>query len=194
MEQRQAVPNKVDLAAISAAFVVLQTSLFSLQVNLLSFTMADATGLTTEQKSLLKQSNDIMAKDMAGLGLDLFREVFNKHPEYQKRFRKIADMPVDEALKTTRMKSHATLVIGALWNIINSVTEPDLTMDLLETLGVRHKLMGWLSQSDFEKVFGILLDVLKDNAATKCTSDPAGTMEAWKAMLNTIGKEVGKQL
>ncbi|CAG0890094.1 unnamed protein product [Cyprideis torosa] len=156
--------------------------------------MVDATGLTTAQKSLLKQSNDIMAKDMAALGIALFREVFNKHPEYQKRFRKIADMPVDEALRTTRMHSHATLVIGALWNIINSITEPDLTMDLLETLGVRHKLMGWLSESDFEKVFAILLDVLKDSVATRCTSDPAGTMEAWKVMLNTIGREVGKQL
>ncbi|CAG0905185.1 unnamed protein product [Cyprideis torosa] len=156
--------------------------------------MADATGLTPEQKGLLKQSNDIMGKDMAGMGIALFTEVFNKYPEYQKKFRKIADMPVDEAMKTVRMKSHATLVIGALWNLINSINDPDLTMDLLETLGVRHKLMGWLSKSDFDNVFAILLDILKDNAATKGTSDPAGTLDAWKTMLNTIGTEVSKQL
>jgi hemoglobin-like flavoprotein len=156
--------------------------------------MADATGLTGGQKGLLKESVNIMSKDLAAVGIALFAEVFNRYPQYQKKFRKIADMPVDDAMKTVRMKSHATLVIGALRTIVGSISDPDLTMDMLETLGVRHKLMGWLTKADFDNVFGVLLDILKDHEATKSTSDPAGTMEAWKALLSTIGTEVSKQL
>ncbi|CAG0900524.1 unnamed protein product [Cyprideis torosa] len=156
--------------------------------------MADATGLSAGQKQLLSQSMDIMSKDLAGAGIALFTEVFTRYPQYQKHFRKIADSPVADAMKTVRMKSHATLVMGSLRTIVCSVNDPDLTMDLLETLGVRHKLMGWLTRADFDNVFGCLLDILKDHEATKGTPDPAGALEAWKALLNTIGNEVAKQL
>ncbi|CAG0896261.1 unnamed protein product [Cyprideis torosa] len=156
--------------------------------------MADATGLTGGQKGLLKESMDIISKDLAGMGIALFAEVFNRYPQYQKKFRKIADISPADAMKTTRMKSHATLVMGALRTIVGNLKDPELTMDLLETLGVRHKLMGSLSKADFDNVFVVLLDILKNDDATKSTTDPAGTMEAWKALLNTIGSQIGSQL
>ncbi|CAG0890098.1 unnamed protein product [Cyprideis torosa] len=193
LKDKAATKSTTDPAGTMSAWKVLQYLRFFLYLQETS-TMADATGLTGTQKGLLKESMDIISKDLAGLGLALFAEVFNRYPQYQKKFRKIADMSAPDAMKTTRMKSHATLVMGALRTIVNNLKDPELTMDLLETLGVRHKLMGSLSKADFDNVFVVLLEILKNNPATQSTTNPAGAMEAWKALLNTIGSQIGSQL
>jgi len=54
----------------------------------------DEAGLTPSEKDIIRKTWDLIKKDIAGNGYDLFIRFFTENPSYQQYFKSFKDIPI----------------------------------------------------------------------------------------------------
>lgn len=74
---------------------------------------------------------------------------FQQYPDYQKKFRSFANVPVAELADNKRLQAHAFTVMKAIDGLIDNLDDPEVLTELLQRTGANHARRG-LVIADFQ--------------------------------------------
>ncbi|KAL1494038.1 hypothetical protein ABEB36_009704 [Hypothenemus hampei] len=116
------------------------------------------TNLTTRDKIILKTTWKKLTNGKANLqiGMALFLNLFQKHPEYHQLF-PFRDLPLDQLPENDRFKAHCITLMYAFSSIIENIDNVQMLEQLLAKQGVNH-----VSRNVPNKAYLELKEVLMD--------------------------------
>jgi len=81
---------------------------------------------------------------------------FTNYPEYQRKFRGFADVPLDQLRENKRLKAHGFTVLSSIDGLVNNMDDPDVLSELLFKIGQNHSKRQ-LKTGDFQVLLAIIL-------------------------------------
>lgn len=136
----------------------------------------ETTGLTKQQKALIKKSWTYVLEDKLRIGVIIFIKLFKAFPASQQLFEKLKDYTdFEELARNKKMKAHATRVMAALTSLVENIDQPDILDELLRNTSVTHYRMR-MPPHYFEDLGGVIIEALVENLGDKFTPK---TKEAW---------------
>ncbi|KDR21528.1 globin-like [Zootermopsis nevadensis] len=127
------------------------------------------TGLTPRERQAVVDTWAIMKQDAKRAGVELFIQLFEAHPEYQKLFRVFESLSLQELEKSAKLSAHATNVMYSLTSVIDNLEDPECLTELLIKLGQNHDRHG-VSEKEFNDLKVVLMKLLKQKLGKKLTS------------------------
>ncbi|XP_057381350.1 cytoglobin-2-like [Daphnia carinata] len=104
--------------------------------------MASVAELTDLQKTLLQDSWKRLEKDIAQVGIIVFINLFESHPDMQSVFLPFTGLVLDDLKKSKLLSEHALRVMGAVQRAVHRLDEPEKLHAFLSDLGRRHDKNG----------------------------------------------------
>ncbi|KAI9555180.1 hypothetical protein GHT06_017695 [Daphnia sinensis] len=104
--------------------------------------MASVAELTDFQKTLLQESWKRLEKDIAQVGIIVFINLFESHPDMQSVFLPFTGLVLDDLKKSKLLSEHALRVMGAVQRAVHRLDEPEKLHAFLSDLGRRHDKNG----------------------------------------------------
>lgn len=104
--------------------------------------MASVAELTDLQKTLLQQSWKRLEMDIAQVGIIVFINLFESHPDMQSVFLPFTGLVLDDLKKSKLLSEHALRVMGAVQRAVHRLEEPEKLHAFLSDLGRRHDKNG----------------------------------------------------
>ncbi|XP_012269626.2 hemoglobin-2 [Athalia rosae] len=139
-----------------------------------------ATGLTGKQKRLVTETWGIMQKDSRRVARAIFMEFFNQHPEYQKQFAALKNIPYQDLPENKRFQAHGASVISAINEIVSSLYDPGLLEATLVALGEKHFKRGQ-TKEQFLHLKVVLMSVFREFVGSRWTTE---VNDAWNTTLD----------
>ncbi|KAK2715420.1 uncharacterized protein LOC136043866 [Artemia franciscana] len=119
------------------------------------------TGLSVREVEVVKQTWNLVKPDLMGVGMRIFKSLFEKFPAYQAVFPKFSDVPLDKLEDIPAVGKHAISVTTKLDELIQTLDEPANLALLARQLGEDHIVLG-VNKPMF-KSFGEVLVRLLEN-------------------------------
>ncbi|XP_046653418.1 neuroglobin-1-like [Daphnia pulicaria] len=104
--------------------------------------MASVADLTDLQKTLLQESWKRLEKDIAQVGIIMFINLFETHPDMQSVFLPFTGVVLDDLKKSKLLSEHALRVMGAVQRAVHRLQEPEKLHAFLSELGRKHEKNG----------------------------------------------------
>ncbi|CAG7834222.1 unnamed protein product [Allacma fusca] len=138
--------------------------------------------LTEEETEALHETWQLVAKDLKGNGVKFFLHFFQTFPEYQRKFKGFADVPLVQLAENKRLKAHAFTVLNAINGLIDNLDDLEVLNELLFKTGQNH-IKRNLKISDFQNLKENLHEFLQLALGEAFT--PTASV-AWKKLLTTM--------
>ncbi|XP_054763460.2 cytoglobin-1-like isoform X1 [Lytechinus pictus] len=136
----------------------------------------ETTGLTRQQKTLIKKSWSYVQEDKLRIGVLIFIKLFKAFPSSQQMFDKLKDFTdMEELARNKKMKAHATRVMAAFTSIVEYIDQPDILDELLRNTSITHYKLR-MPPHYFEDLGGVIIEALSESLGDKFTQK---TKEAW---------------
>jgi hemoglobin-like flavoprotein len=136
----------------------------------------DKAGLTPSEKDIVRNTWDVVKKDLNGNGVDLFIRLFTAHPEYQQKFKLLKNIPISELKGNKNLLAHATNVMYTITMLVENIEHTEVLVEMLKKLGRDH-YRRTITVKHFENLKLILMALLKDKVGTDLMNDKA--VAAW---------------
>ncbi|XP_054159276.1 globin-like [Oppia nitens] len=143
----------------------------------------DNAGLTTTEKNIIRNTWELVKKDVAGNGYDLFIRFFDENPTYQQLFKSFKNVPKSELRGNKRVLAHATNVLYAISMLVDNIDDTEVLVEMLKKLATNHQ-MRHISYNMFENLKITLVGLLKDKLGSTLMNDEA--INAWDKTYNVI--------
>ncbi|KRT82554.1 hypothetical protein AMK59_4821 [Oryctes borbonicus] len=143
------------------------------------------TGLTPREKSLVVSSWNLVKKDPAGNGVELFRMFFEKKPEYQNYF-PFKGIPMDKLVNDPKLKAHAVSVMYAISSVIDNLDNSEVLITLLQKTGDSHRRRK-IPEESFNILHRTMLELLEKGLGSKLSKEG---LDAWDKTLTVAFKVV----
>lgn len=97
----------------------------------------------------------------------MYYSFFGGYPEYQKKFRGFADVPLEKLAENKRLQAHAFTVLNAINGLVDNLDDPDVLNVLLHKTGQNHGGKRNLKRGDFEvSDFTYFMTIIKTRGFT----------------------------
>ncbi|KAI1301691.1 Globin [Halotydeus destructor] len=146
---------------------------------------ADA-GLTEKEKDIVRQTWELVKKDINGNGYDLLIRFFTENPTYQQYF-SFKDVPLAELRGNKKVLAHVKSLMYALTAVVDSLDDTDCLVEMLAKLASSHKTRG-IAVDTFDNLGLTVLGHLAEKFPDLVNEE--GTL-AWKKTYGVIVKVVG---
>ncbi|KAK2152227.1 hypothetical protein LSH36_336g03012 [Paralvinella palmiformis] len=148
--------------------------------------MAELTGAHVKA---VRDSWDVICKDVRGNGVQLFLRYFGAFPEYLVLFKDLRGMSLEELKTSKHMRIHGSRVLHALTSMVDALDELDVAAGIMSKTIDTHFDFNVQNIKKYEDLFSVMPDFMKAQAGDKFT--PLA-QEGWTLVLNTllaVGKE-----
>ncbi|XP_045191261.2 neuroglobin-like [Mercenaria mercenaria] len=141
---------------------VLKTSCSNIKISQpkLTVTLAPQTGLTENEKRIIKSTWGYMAKDIPGNGLQVFLRIFETCPETKELFN-VENIRHSELTRNQVIRGHGTRFMSAIGAAVNCLDESDdkqeKLREVLFVLGQQHKHYSGFKPEYFEIFYDALM-------------------------------------
>ncbi|KAK8766240.1 hypothetical protein V5799_006976 [Amblyomma americanum] len=137
------------------------------------------TQLSNQEKQAIRETWLQFKKQLRTGSVTMFMVLFLRYPAYQKMFPAFADEPPSELPKNPRMLAHALTVAYAITAIVDSLDEPDTTLELVRKVAVAHALRSPDMKTQFEHMGAAVVDTLIEKLGSTMTPT---AVAAWKQL------------
>ncbi|XP_066583874.1 globin isoform X1 [Prorops nasuta] len=145
-----------------------------------------ATGLTTRQKRIVRDSWAILQKNSIASGVAIMTSYFKEYPEHQKAFPLFRDKPLEELANSKKFQAHCQSIMSTLSNALDALDDVELMDATLQLTGERHGKRGQRKQQflDLKKV---IMTVLESVFGAKFTPEFA---TAWDKTIDLLFSKI----
>jgi hemoglobin-like flavoprotein len=143
----------------------------------------DKSGMTADEKNIIRNTWGLVKKDVPGNGTDLFIRLFEENPSYQQLFKSFKDVPVSELKANKKLLAHANNVMYAVTMLVDNIEDTEVLKELLTKLARNHRRRKITSEM-FENLKISLMGTLKDKLGTELMNDEA--VNAWDKTYGVI--------
>ncbi|KAK3597356.1 hypothetical protein CHS0354_034600 [Potamilus streckersoni] len=138
--------------------------------------------ITEEQKRLIMESWNIIQTDMAKVGVVMFMNLFETHPDVQDVFMPFKGLTREELRQNSELKTHALRVMGTVEKCLARINEPKKVIEMLHDLGARHIM--YTAKVDYIDLIGPqFILAIAPNLGDKWTTEAE---EAWSDLFKMI--------
>jgi len=138
--------------------------------------------ITPEEVAAIQKTWGIVAKDLKGSSIAVFKHFFTMFPDYQKKFRGFADTPFDKLPENGKFRAHAFIVVSAINGMINNLEDPELLGELLVKTGLSHAKRD-ITVQDFKNLTDCLFDLFSKIFGEAWTND---AISGWKKVFAVV--------
>lgn len=141
------------------------------------------TQLNSQEKQAIRETWLQFKKQLRTGSVIIFVVLFTRYPDYQKLFPGFANEPPNELPKNPRMLAHALTFAYALTAIVDSLDEPDTTVELVRKVAVAHAQRSPDMKTKFEHMGTAVVDTLVEKLGSAMTPT---AVAAWKQLFAFI--------
>uniref|UniRef100_A0A1W7RAG5 Globin n=1 Tax=Hadrurus spadix TaxID=141984 RepID=A0A1W7RAG5_9SCOR len=145
-------------------------------------------GLTKKEKGGIKQTWQVLKKDLKGTGVEVFVRFFTVYPDYQKLFRAFADVPLSELKQNKKLIAHATSVIYSLSSLVESLDDVENLKELTIKISESHLPRG-VSKQQFAELGKVIVEFFEEKLGKLLT--PAAKT-GWEKLLGVVASIAGE--
>ncbi|CAN8019051.1 unnamed protein product [Ixodes persulcatus] len=134
------------------------------------------TGLTSSDKSAIKDTWTMFRRETRTNALSLFVALFSRYPEYQKLFPNFADVALKDMMQCPSLTAHALTVTYALASIIESIDDENTMVELIKK-NIRNHVRRSVTPEHFVNINNLLIEVMQVKLRSRMT---ASVIVSWK--------------
>ncbi|KAK2707439.1 uncharacterized protein LOC136028794 [Artemia franciscana] len=127
------------------------------------------TGLSAREVAVVKQTWNLVKPDLMGVGMRIFKSLFEAFPAYQAVFPKFSDVPLDKLEDTPAVGKHAISVTTKLDELIQTLDEPANLALLARQLGEDHIVLK-VNKPMFKSFGKVLVRLLENDLGQRFSS------------------------
>ncbi|XP_018025170.1 uncharacterized protein LOC108680782 [Hyalella azteca] len=138
--------------------------------------------LTQEQKIIIKETWAIVKQNVERVGVIMFTNLFETHPDVQEVFLPLRGMEKNALLDNKKLRNHALRVMGFVEKAVGRLEEPAQLQALLETCGRNHCGYG-AALHHIDLVGPQLLEAIKPSLEDRWSPEIS---TAWTLLMDNI--------
>lgn len=146
--------------------------------------------LTSEKKSLVRDSWAPIRKNTRKYAMEFFLLFFKRYPEYMSLFHDFEHVNVDDLPGEQKFRGHAVRVFFAITSLVDSLDDLDIVVSILEKTAHDHYPRG-VRSNHFEDLFATILAFLEQTLGDQFNNKTRGAWETTaKVILGVLHTEL----